>query len=126
DFVGKDSKSTPFDTSINYLGEWTDEYKKEHLTDYGNLVLLSDGENGTPLVVKEALINGLGVVISKYAAHDVDTSLPFITLIDDDKLEDIDYVKNKIELYVVVDDEGNQLPPLVHREFTELIKSNNY
>ena len=97
DFVGKDSKSTPFDTSINYLGEWTDEYKKEHLTDYGNLVLLSDGENGTPLVVKEALINGLGVVISKYAAHDVDTSLSFITLIDDDKLEDIDYVKNKIE-----------------------------
>ena len=37
-----------------------------------------------------------------------------------------EYVKNKIELYVVVDDEGNQLPPLVHSEFNELIKSNNY
>ena len=37
-----------------------------------------------------------------------------------------EYVKNKIELYVVVDDDGNQLPPLVHSEFNELIKSNNY
>ena len=97
DFVGKNSNSTEFDPSINYLGEWSDQYKKENLTNYGNLVLLSDGENGTPLVVKEALINGLGVVISKYAAHDLDISLPFITVIDDDKLSDIDYIKNKIE-----------------------------
>jgi len=39
-------------------------------------MLLSDGENGTPLVIKEALVAGLGVVVSKYAAHDLDTSLP--------------------------------------------------
>lgn len=97
DFVGKNDNSTPFDNSINYLGEWTDDYKKNHLTDYGNLVLFSDGENGTPLVVKEALINGLGVVISKYASHDLDESLPFITIIDDDKLEDIEFIKTKIE-----------------------------
>lgn len=97
DFVGKNDNSTPFDISINYLGEWTDEYKKSHLTDYGNLVLLSNGENGTPLVVKEALINGLGVVISRYASHDLDDSLPFITIIDDDKLEDIKFIKTKIE-----------------------------
>ena len=25
---------------------------REHFTDFGSLVLLSDGENGTPLVVK--------------------------------------------------------------------------
>jgi glycosyltransferase involved in cell wall biosynthesis len=96
DFVGQDTKTTPFDTSINYLGEWTDDYKREHFTDYGNLVLLSDGENGTPLVVKEALINGLGVVISKYAAHDLPEGLPFVTVIPDDKLEDISYVEEKI------------------------------
>ena len=57
---------------------------------------MSDGENGTPLVVKEALVNGLGVVISKYAAHDL-PELPFVTVIPDDKLEDIPYVEEKIK-----------------------------
>jgi len=97
DFVGQNTGSTAFNPSINYLGEWTDEYKREHFTDYGNLVLLSDGENGTPLVVKEAIINGLGVVISKYAAHDLPKGLPFVTVIPDDKLEDIKYVEEKIK-----------------------------
>ena len=97
DFVGKNTGATPFNPSVNYLGEWSDDHKKKHLGDYGNMILLSDGENGTPLVIKEALINGLGVVISKYAAHDVDTSLPFITVIPDDKLNDLDYVRTKIE-----------------------------
>lgn len=96
DFVGQNTNTTSFNPSVNYLGEWTDSYKHEHLTDYGNLVLLSDGENGTPLVVKEAIINGLGVVISKYAAHDLPNGLPFVTVIDDEKLEDIDYVEEKI------------------------------
>jgi hypothetical protein len=96
DFVGQNTGATSFDSSINYLGEWTDEYKREHFTDYGSLVLLSDGENGTPLVVKEAIINGLGVVISKYAAHDLPDNLPFVTIIPDDKLEDISYVEEKI------------------------------
>jgi glycosyltransferase involved in cell wall biosynthesis len=97
DFVGKIMGQTPFDPLKNYLGEWSDEYKREHFTDYGNLILLSDGENGTPLVVKEALINGLGVVISKYAAHDLTEGLPYVTVIPDDKLENISYVKEKIE-----------------------------
>lgn len=97
DFVGRNTNTTSFDPNINYLGEWSDDYKREHFTDYANLVLLSDGENGTPLVVKEAIINGLGVVISKYAAHDLPNDLPFVTVIPDDKLEDIDFVKQKIE-----------------------------
>jgi hypothetical protein len=97
DFVGQNTGSTSFDPNINYLGEWSDEYKREHFTDYASLVLLSDGENGTPLVVKEAIINGLGVVISKYAAHDLPDGLPFVTVIPDDKLEDISYVENKIK-----------------------------
>lgn len=96
DFVGQNTGATPFDPSVNYLGEWTDDYKKEHLTDYANLVLLSDGENGTPLVVKEAMINGLGVVISKYAAHDLPDNLPYVTVIPDDKLTDISFVEEKI------------------------------
>lgn len=97
DFVGQNTGSTSFDPNINYLGEWTDDYKREHFTDYGSLVLLSDGENGTPLVVKEAMINGLGVVISKYAAHDLPDNLPFVTVIPDDKLEDTLYVEQKIK-----------------------------
>ena len=39
----------------------------------------------------EALVNGLGVVISKYAAHDLPEGLPFVTVIPDDKLTDIRY-----------------------------------
>lgn len=97
DFVGQNTGSTSFDPNINYLGEWTDDYKREHFTDYGSLVLLSDGENGTPLVVKEAMINGLGVVISKYAAHDLPDNLPFVTVIPDDKLQDTLYVEEKIK-----------------------------
>ena len=97
DFVGQNTGATSFDVNVNYLGEWSDEYKREHFTDYSNLVLLSDGENGTPLVVKEAIINGLGVVISKYAAHDLPDNLPFVTVISDEKLEDISYVENMIE-----------------------------
>lgn len=97
DFVGKIVGETPFNPNINYLGEWSDEYKIQNFTNYGNLILLSDGENGTPLVVKEAMINGLGVVISKYAAHDLPDNLPYVTVVPDEKLKDIDYIKNKIE-----------------------------
>lgn len=97
DFVGKIMGATPFEQDLNYLGEWSDEYKKQNLTNYGNLILLSDGENGTPLVVKEALMNGLGVVISKYAAHDLPKDLPYVTIVSDENLEDIEYIKDKIE-----------------------------
>ena len=61
------------------------------------MLLLSDGENGTPLVIKEALIAGLGVVVSKYAAHDLDKSLPFVTVIPDDKWNDIEYVEQELK-----------------------------
>jgi len=112
DFVGKNTGATSFDVNINYLGEWTDEYKREHFTDYSNLVLLSDGENGTPLVVKEAIINGLGVVISRYASHDLPDNLPFVSVIPDDKLEDISYVedviKNNREVSISMRDEIRQ------------------
>lgn len=97
DYVGKYTSGTSFDRNLNYLGEWSHQTKLETVTQYGNMLLLSDGENGTPLVIKEALICGLGVVVSKYAAHDLDKSLPFVTVIDEDKWEDIEYVKEKLE-----------------------------
>lgn len=97
DYVGKYAQGTAFDPEVNYLGEWDRQTKLDSVTHYGNMLLLSDGENGTPLVIKEALICGLGVVISEYAAHDLDKSLPFVTVIEQNKWNDIDYVKEKLE-----------------------------
>lgn len=79
-----------------HLGEWTKTILYDSLTDYGNLVLLSDGE-AHPLVVCEALICGLGVVVSRVASANLDTSKPWITVIPDDKLDDIAYVTTAIE-----------------------------
>lgn len=91
-FVGNYHDS-PFDVSQpTYLGEWDKPTLYENLTDYGNLLLLSNGE-ADPLVVKEALIAGLGVVVSECATANLDCTLPFITVIPDDKLSDIEYVE---------------------------------
>lgn len=80
----------------NYLGEWSKDYLYEHLTNYANLVLLSDGEVH-PLVVCEAMVAGLGLVLSQYACANLDTSLPWIDVIPDDKLDDIGYVSHIIK-----------------------------
>lgn len=79
----------------NYLGEWTKDYLYNNLTDYSNLILLSDGE-ADPLVTKEALMAGLGLVISEYATANLDLSLPFIDVIPNDKLNDIDFIEKTI------------------------------
>ena len=96
DFVGPIGDSYNFDRNKNYLGEWTRENICANIGEYANTMLLSVGENGTPLVIKECLIAGLGVVTSKYCAYELDSSLPFITIIPDDKLEDLDYVNKAL------------------------------
>jgi len=96
DFIGN-CEDAEFDkNNTNYLGEWSREQIHKDLTKYSNLLLLSKGE-ADPLVVKEALICGLGVVINKSSAENLDITKEFITLIDDDKITDIEYVKLKIE-----------------------------
>lgn len=97
EFVGHYTRTTTFNPNKNYLGEWEHQYKLQHVTDYGNMLLLSDGENGTPLVIKEALICGLGVVVSQYAAHDLDKTQPFVTVIPDDKLTDLEYIEEELK-----------------------------
>lgn len=92
DFVGPIGDSYQFDTQKNYLGEWTRKQIYDKIGEYSNIVLLSVGENGTPLVIKEALMSGLGVVTSEYCAHELDATLPFITVIPNEKLNDLDYV----------------------------------
>jgi len=78
----------------NWKGEWSRDDVYTNLTNYGNMLLLSDGENGTPLVLKEALMAGLPIVINKHSADDLDLSLPFIDIISDDKLNDLSYIEN--------------------------------
>jgi len=85
-----------FNTYINYLGEWSKDYLYNNLTEYGNLVLLSDGE-ADPLVVKEALVAGLGVVISEYSTANLDLSKEFITVIPENKIGDLDFVEEQIK-----------------------------
>jgi hypothetical protein len=84
-----------FNTSKNYLGEWSKDKLYNELTEYGNLVLLSDGE-AHPLVCMEALVSGLGVVVCEWGKANLDTSKEFITVIPEDKIDDIEYVEQKI------------------------------
>jgi hypothetical protein len=84
-----------FDTSKNYLGEWDKKTLYKELTQYGNLVLLSDGE-AHPLVCMEALAAGLGVVVTEWGKANLDDTKEFITIIPENKVNDIEYVENKI------------------------------
>lgn len=85
-----------FVANNNYLGELSRDYLYKHLTKFGNLVLLSDGEAHS-LVCLEALCTGLGLVISEYACANLDLTKPFITVIPENKIQDIEYVSKKIE-----------------------------
>ena len=84
-----------FDTSKNYLGEWDKQTLHKELTQYGNLVLLSDGE-AHPLVCMEALAAGLGVVVTEWGRANLDESKEFITVIPENKIKDLEYVEKKI------------------------------
>ena len=84
-----------FDTDKNYLGEWSKEVLFKDLTDYGNLVLLSDGE-AHPLVCMEALAAGLGVVVTEWGKANLDPDKEFITIIPESKVNDLEFVENAI------------------------------
>ena len=84
-----------FNTSRNYLGEWSKQQLHDNLTHYGNLVLLSDGE-AHPLVCLEAFAAGLGVVVSEWAAANLDIRKSFITVIPEERISDIRYVEDAI------------------------------
>lgn len=79
----------------NYLGQWDKEYLYKNLTNYANLVLLSDGE-AHPLVCLEAMTAGLGLVLSEYATANLDTNLPFIDVIPESRILDTLYVSDVI------------------------------
>jgi hypothetical protein len=80
----------------NYLGEWKKEHLYQHLTDYANLVLLSEAE-AHALVCCEALICGLGLVVSESASANLDRTLPFIQVIPTEKLNDLNYIEGMVQ-----------------------------
>ena len=94
-FSGRVDDST-FKKSNNYIGELTREKLNDEITKYSNFVLLSSVENTTPLVVKEAMVCGLGVVVSEDVACELDKDLPFVTVLSEEQIMDIKTVKDAI------------------------------
>lgn len=96
DFIGR-MEYGKFINMANYMGEMSREKLNSEITKYSNFTLLSSVENTTPLVVKEALICGLGVVVSEQVSVELNTSLDFIDVIPEDKIENLVYIKNILE-----------------------------
>ena len=57
--------------------------------------MLSDGE-AHPLVCMEAMVSGLGLVLSEYATANLDLSKPFIDVIPENRINDFGYVESVI------------------------------
>jgi len=96
DFIGR-MEYGRFSNRTNYKGEMSREKLNAEITKYSNFTLLSSIENTTPLVVKEALICGLGVVVSEQVSVELDASFDFIDVIPEDKIEDLSYVRNVLK-----------------------------
>lgn len=107
DFVGNYADRSFDPNRKNYLGEWNKPTLYQNLTKYANLVLLSDGE-AHPLVCCEAMMAGLGLVVSTYAAGNLDLEKPWISVVPNNKLGDIAYVTEVIK--------KNQEASVKHRE----------
>jgi hypothetical protein len=84
-----------FDKEKNYLGEWSKEFLYDNLTEYGNLVLLSDGE-AHPLVCMEAFAAGLGVVVTEWGKANLDVDKEFITVIPEKHIGDLQFLEYEI------------------------------
>ena len=79
----------------NWKGEWTREEVYLNLSQYGNLLLLSSGE-ADPLVVKEALICGLGVVVNQTSSKNLEAN-DFIHIIEDEDMNNLDLIQKIID-----------------------------
>jgi len=96
DFIGR-LENGKFSNLKNYKGEYKRDKLNSEITKYSNFVLLSSVENTTPLVVKEALTCGLGVVVSESVAVELDETQEFVDVIPENKIEDLEYLKSIIE-----------------------------
>ena len=96
DFIGNNVDPS-FDTNDPcYFGEQSKQDIMDNLTSYANMVLLSSGE-AHPFVCLEGMAAGLGLVLSEQSTANLDLDKPFITVIPDSKLDDTDYLRDKIK-----------------------------
>lgn len=96
-FAGIMGNNTNFDQSDpDYIGELSKDEIFKRLTEYANMVLLSQAE-AHAFVCVEGLVAGCGLVISEGCTAHLDTTKPFISVIPEDKIGDSDYVKSVIE-----------------------------
>ena len=79
----------------NWKGSWSRDDVHNKLSNYGNMLLISDGE-ADPLVIKEALICGLGVVVNESSAKNLENK-PFITIVPENKIDDFTFIQNQID-----------------------------
>jgi glycosyltransferase involved in cell wall biosynthesis len=94
-FVGQNTISEFNSLDPLYIGPWNRDQVYQNLTDYTNLVLISQLEL-QPLVCLEALSAGLGLVISDAASQNLDCSLPFITVIPQHLIYNAEIVSSAI------------------------------
>lgn len=82
-------------SSDRYLGSWNHEQVRYNLTKFSNLVLLSQDEL-QPLVCLEAMSAGLGLVLSEPASQSLDISKPWINIIPENRIQDINFINSTI------------------------------
>lgn len=107
DFIGR-LEYGKFSNLKNYRGEYKRGKLNSEITKYSNFVLLSSVENTTPLVVKEALTCGLGVVVSESVSVELDENQEFIDVIPENKIDDLEYLKDIIEKNKIYSVENRQ------------------
>lgn len=96
DFVGPISDTWIPVPSNQYFGHWNRRKMFDSLTDYSALVLLSDGE-AHPLVVCEAMMAGLSLVISRVASANLDTTKPWIHIVEESDFTNKEKVSKLID-----------------------------
>ncbi|MBC8140447.1 MAG: glycosyltransferase family 4 protein [Armatimonadetes bacterium] len=74
--------------NVTYLGGWSRDTVHSDLTQYAAMVLISDGEAHAGVLL-EAMAAGLSLVVSPESAHNLDTNLPFVFVVDREKPAEI-------------------------------------
>lgn len=95
DFVGNDGTLSNISKDNKFLGAWKKNEVYKNMTNYANLMLISEGE-AHALVCVEALASGLGVVVNEEAAANLDVKKDFITIIPNNKIQNIEYIREKL------------------------------
>ena len=95
-FIGDFGWGTFNPENKRLVGMWSKEKLYTDLTHNANLILSSESE-AAPLVVLEAMMAGLGVIVSETSVANLDVKLPFIDVIPEKYITDRDYLEYVIQ-----------------------------